>query len=224
MVRSAAARLRLVLGVSLLSLTAAAGSAWAQQAPILQPGAPGQPARAITAEEATRIADNRYSADDVAFMQGMIHHHQQAVEMAALVRGRTNRPELVDIAGRIDASQGDEIAFMRGWLTERGEHAPDPTADHGAHAGHGGHDAHAGHAGHGTTAVMAMAGMATPAQMAELAAAEGVAFDRLFLRLMIAHHEGAVEMVSNLFSRPGSAYDPVLYDFANDITNARSGA
>ena len=222
MARSAAARLRLVLGVSLLSLTAAAGSAWAQQAPIVQPGAPGQPVRAITAAEATRIADTRYSADDVAFMQGMIHHHQQAVEMAALVRGRTNRPELVDIAGRIDASQGDEIAFMRSWLTERGEHAPDPTADHGAHAGHeghGGHDAHAGHAGHGTPAVMAMAGMATPAQMAELAGAEGVAFDRLFLRLMIAHHEGAVEMVSDLFLRPGSAYDPVLYDFANDITN-----
>ncbi|MFN5619659.1 MAG: DUF305 domain-containing protein, partial [Brevundimonas sp.] len=218
MVRSAAVRLRLVLGVSLLSLIAGAGSAWAQQAPILQPGAPGQPVRAITAEEATRIADNRYSADDVAFMQGMIHHHQQAVEMSALVRNRTNQPEIVDIAGRIDASQGDEIAFMRGWLTERGEDAPDLAAM----AAHAGHDAHAGHAGHEGQAgqgTMTMPGMATPAQMAELAAARGVAFDRLFLRLMIAHHEGAVEMVSDLFSRSGSAYDPVLYDFANDITN-----
>jgi len=218
MVRSAAVRLRLVLGVSLLSLIAGAGSAWAQQAPILQPSAPGQPVRAITAEEATRIADNRYSADDVAFMQGMIHHHQQAVEMSALVRNRTNQPEIVDIAGRIDASQGDEIAFMRGWLTERGEDAPDLAAM----AAHAGHDAHAGHAGHEGQAgqgTMTMPGMATPAQMAELAAARGVAFDRLFLRLMIAHHEGAVEMVSDLFSRSGSAYDPVLYDFANDITN-----
>ncbi|MFC0634824.1 DUF305 domain-containing protein [Brevundimonas balnearis] len=204
---------RLLVSCSFLGLMA--GAAVAQEAPIVQPGAPGQAARTITAEEAARIADNRYSADDVAFMQGMIQHHAQAVEMAALVEGRTNRQELIEIAGRIDASQGDEIAFMQGWLRERGEDAPDPAAMSG-HAGHQGMD-HGAHAGHGGG--HAMPGMATPAQMAELATLTGPAFDRMFLDLMIAHHEGAVEMVSDLFGRPGSAYDPVLYDFANDITN-----
>ncbi|MFN3354375.1 MAG: DUF305 domain-containing protein, partial [Brevundimonas sp.] len=200
---------RLLVSCSFLGLTA--GAVAAQEAPIVQPGAPGQAARTITAEEATRIADNRYSADDVAFMQSMIHHHAQAVEMAALVAGRTNRQELIDIAGRIDASQGDEIAFMQGWLRERGEDAPDPAAMAG-HAHHGmEHGAHGGGD--------AMPGMATPAQIAELATLSGPAFDRMFLDLMIRHHEGAVEMVSDLFGRPGSAYDPVLYDFANDITN-----
>ena len=181
--------------------------------PIVQPGAPGQAGRTLSAEEATRIADNRYSDDDVRFMQNMIVHHWQAVEMTALVEDRTNNPEIVTAAGRIDASQDDEIAFMRSWLTERGEDAPDPAnAPANAHAEH-----HGGHAMHGQHAMMD--GMASPAQMAELAAADGTAFDRLFLRLMIAHHEGAVTMVDELLSRPGSAYDPVLYDFVNDVKN-----
>lgn len=182
-------------------------------APIVQPGAPGQAGRTLSAEEATRIADNRYSEDDVRFMQNMIVHHWQAVEMAALVEDRTNNPEIVTAAGRIDASQDDEIAFMRSWLTERGEEAPDPAnAPANAHADH-----HGGHAMHGPHAMMD--GMASPAQMAELAAADGTDFDRLFLRLMIAHHEGAVTMVDELLRRSGSAYDPVLFDFVNDVKN-----
>jgi len=185
----------------------------AQDAPIVQPGAPGQASRALDAREAARISDNRYSADDVAFMQGMVWHHAQAVQMAALVADRTNTQAIIDVAGRINASQADEITFMQGWLRERGETAPDPSAgamDHGAHAGHHG----AGHAGHA-----AMPGMATAEQMAALTAARGEAFDQQFLRLMIAHHEGAVKMVADLFARPGSAYDPVLFRFANDVTN-----
>ena len=102
---------------------------------------------------------------------------------------------------------------MQSWLTERGEEAPDPAnAPANAPAGH-----HGGHAMHGQHAMMD--GMASPAQMAELAAADGTEFDRLFLRLMIAHHEGAVTMVDELLSRSGSAYDPVLYDFVNDVKN-----
>ncbi|MBU1384683.1 MAG: DUF305 domain-containing protein [Alphaproteobacteria bacterium] len=200
-----------------LGCTAAAGvlffalGAVAQDAPIVQPGAPGQATRALNAAEAARISDNRYSADDVAFMQGMILHHGQAVEMAALVADRTNTPEVIAVAGRIDASQADEIDFMQGWLRERGETAPEPGApaamDHSAHGAHQ-------MAGHGD-----MPGMATPAQMAALAAARGEAFDQQFLQLMIAHHEGAVTMVSDLFRRSGSAYDPVLFRFANDVTN-----
>lgn len=185
----------------------------AQDAPILQPGAPGQATRVLTAADATRIADNRYSADDVRFMQDMITHHHQAVQMAALVKDRTNRQEIIDIAGRIDASQADEIAFMQGWLRERGQTAPNPAAD--PHAGHHGMNHGASHA--------TMAGMATPEQMTALAAANGPAFDRLFLELMIAHHAGAVKMVEDLLRRPGSAYDPVLAEFANDVTNEQQG-
>ena len=211
---------RLVAGCSVISLMAAAGAAMAQDAPIVQPGAPGQTARTLSADEAVRIADNRFSVDDVRFMQDMMVHHQQAVEMAALVKDRTNRQALIDIAGRISASQADEISFMRTWLLERSQTAPDPAG--APHAQPDAADPHAAHgAGHGSTAHAshAMAGMATPAQMAALAAAEGPAFDRLFLELMIAHHEGAVTMVEHLLARPGSGYDPVLYNFANDVTN-----
>ncbi len=171
------------------------------QVPIIQPGAPGEPARELSADEAIEIADTSYSPADALFMQDMIPHHHQAREMAALVADRTNRPELIDVAGRIDASQGDEIGFMQQWLRERGEHVPDPTAHEAMHTSH------------------TMAGMATPEQMAELAASEGIAFDRLFLELMITHHEGAVTMVEELLEQPGSAYDPVLFEFTTDVTN-----
>jgi uncharacterized protein (DUF305 family) len=207
----------------LLGCSAAAGvlmfatGAVAQQAPLIQPGAPGQASRMLEGREASRIADNRYSADDVKFMQDMILHHAQAVEMAALVAQRTNTQAVRDIAGRIDASQADEIAFMQGWLRERGETAPEPGEGH-AMAGMD-HSAHAGHAMAHNAGHADMAGMATPAQMAALAAAEGPEFDRLFLERMIAHHEGAVKMVADLFARSGSAYDPVLFRFANDVTN-----
>jgi uncharacterized protein (DUF305 family) len=169
--------------------------------PIVQPGAPGEPPRELTAEEAVRIAETEFSPDDVRFMQDMIPHHQQATEMAALVKDRTNNPALVDVARRIDVSQADEIAFMQGWLEERGMAAPGPGTHHSMHATH------------------PMAGMATPEQMAELSAASGADFDRLFLRLMIRHHDGAVKMVEKLLEQPGAAYDPVLYDFTSDIVN-----
>lgn len=190
-------------------------SACAQQPPLIQPGAPGQESRMLEGREAARVADNRYSDADVEFMQGMIHHHGQAVEMATLVQGRTATAAIVELAGRINASQADEIAFMQGWLRERGEEVPasaPTTAD--SHAGH----AATGHAasGHGSGD---MVGMATPAQMTQLKATSGSEFDRQFLQLMIAHHEGAVTMVTNLLAQPGSAYDPVLYRFANDVTN-----
>ena len=192
---------------ALLALSACAAlslfsvAALASSSPIIQPGAPGQPPRELTPAEAVAIASTSYSPDDVRFMQDMIPHHHQALEMAALVAERTNNPELIDVAGRIEASQGDEIAFMQGWLRERGERVPDPAAHHAMHTHHH------------------MAGMATPAQMAELAAAEGRAFDQLFLSLMITHHEGAITMVEELLEQPGSAFDPVLFEFTSDVTN-----
>ena len=83
------------------------------QAPIVQPGAFGEQSRLLSAEEATQIAVTAYSPADVIFLQDMIPHHHQAIEMAALVADRTNRPEIVDVAGRINASQADEIEFMQ---------------------------------------------------------------------------------------------------------------
>ena len=171
------------------------------QVPIVQPGPPGSSARELSPEEAVAVANSSYSPADVRFMQDMIPHHHQAREMAALVAERTNRSEIVDVAGRIDASQGDEIAFMQQWLRDRGEAVPEPT-DHGTmHTSH------------------KMAGMATPEQMAALAAATGTDFDRLFLELMITHHEGALTMVEELLDQPGAAYDPVLFEFTTDVTN-----
>lgn len=187
--------------VCLGAILAVLGTAGAAQVPIVQPGAPGEPARELSAEEAIEIADSSYSPADVQFLQDMIPHHHQALEMAALVADRTNRPELLDVAGRINASQGDEIQLMQQWLRERGEPVPDPTAHEAMHTDH------------------SMAGMATPEQMAELAASGGTAFDRLFLELMITHHEGAVKMVEELLEQPGSAYDPVLFEFTSDVTN-----
>ena len=183
-------------------ITSLAGVSIAQEVPIIQPGAPGQSVRTLSAKEAIDIAVTSYSVDDVLFLQNMIPHHAQAVEMAALVTDRTNRKELLDVAGRIDASQADEIKFMEQWLKDRGEPTMAPKAAHGTT-----HDNHL------------MEGMATPEQMTALANAESTDFDRMFLELMIAHHEGAVKMVETLTDQPGSAYDPVLFEFANDIKN-----
>ena len=135
----------------------------------------------------------------------MIPYHHQAFEMAALVADRTNRKELIDVARRINAVQGDEIEFMQQWLRDRGQHMPDPTADDAMHRSH------------------KMAGMATSEQMAEFAVSDGTAFDRMFLELMVPHHEGAVKMVKELLEQPGSAYDPVLFEFTSEVTSGQTG-
>jgi uncharacterized protein (DUF305 family) len=137
---------------------------------------------------------------DVKFMQGMIAHHAQAIEMAALVPTRTTRSDLRTLAQRIDVSQKDEIAMMQRWLTAHHETAPDPLAAHE-------HAAGAEHA----------PGMLTPEQMAALGKANGAAFDRLFLTGMIQHHWGAVTMVAQLFATPGAAQDSDIFRFASDV-------
>ncbi len=191
-------RCRAFITAALIGLSVPGGSAHAD-VPIINPGAPGQPGRTLSAEEATQLAHTGYSRDDVRFIQDMIPHHGQALEMAALVADRTNRSELIDIAGRINSSQADEVEFMERWLNERAQPLH-------AHHGH----THMSHE---------MMGMATPEQMVELASLEGTEFDRLFLKLMIRHHEGAVDMVEKLLDQPGSAYDPVLFEFTSDVTN-----
>ena len=179
--------------------------------PIVQPGAPGQPSRLISAEEAVALAGLRHSAADTRFMQDMIPHHQQALDMTVLVADRTARSEMMELARRIESSQSDEIDFMEKWLTDRGEALPgrdwrahvQPPSDHHAHHHH-----------HHT-----MQGMATIEQMEALAQARGHEFDTLFLELMIAHHDGALIMVEDLLEEFGSAYDPELFEFITDIKN-----
>jgi uncharacterized protein (DUF305 family) len=191
----------------LQSLTASAillgyaAAGLADDAPIVLPGAPGEAAQTISAAEAIEVSNTSYSKDDVQFLTDMIPHHNQAVQMADLVADRTNRPELVDVAGRIDVSQADEIDFMQQWLRTRGESVPEPTAHSAMHTSH------------------KMAGMASPEDMAKLAEQKGTDFDRMFLSLMITHHEGAVTMVEELMEQPGAAYDPVLFEFTTDIVN-----
>lgn len=141
---------------------------------------------------------------DVRFMVGMIHHHGQALTMVELVPDRGANSSIQTLAERIRVSQTDEIRLMQQWLRDNGEDAPEPSPT-GMRTMHDGvaHD-------------VLMAGMLTPAQLAELEAARGVDFDRLFLRFMIQHHEGALEMVEELFATPGAANDDFIYKVASD--------
>ncbi|MGB3797070.1 MAG: DUF305 domain-containing protein [Alteraurantiacibacter sp.] len=193
-------RLRLSSGASLGAiLLASAATASAQEVTIVQPGAVGEAPRALSQDEATQLARNAYSPADVSFLQGMIVHHQQAVDMAALVEDRTNTAEILAVAGRIDASQEDEISFMRGWLSDRSELLEIAGMGHAAHSG--------------------MEGMATTEQLEALAAARGTNFDRYFLQLMVRHHQGAITMVEELHSQRGTAADPVMYEFTSEVVN-----
>jgi uncharacterized protein (DUF305 family) len=150
------------------------------------------------------------AAADVKFMTGMIAHHAQAVEMAALIPSRTTTKAMLLLGQRIDVSQRDEIKSMRSWLIDHHQPAPDPlNASHSA-ADMPGMDMSAGHP-------MLMPGMLTPAEMKTLAAAHGTEFDRLFLQGMIKHHEGALTMVADLFHAEGSAQDPLVFSFASDV-------
>ena len=210
----------LVLSSAILSLSSV--TALCQQATtpangvtIVQPGAPGQSNKILT--PATASAPPRKPSDaDVKFMQGMIMHHSQAVEMTELLKTRTHDTEVVALGKRIDISQSDEMRFMREWLTERGE----PLSEHGSMDMAGmdmagmDHDMDMG-------SMPMMPGMLTKEQMKALAAATGPEFDHLFLTGMIQHHTGALTMVKDLFRVPGAGQDPRLFDFASDVDNTQ---
>ena len=166
--------------------------------PIVQPGAPGQPTRTISAEKATDLSRVQFTPADVRFMQGMIGHHAQALEMAALLPERTHRDDMRLLARRIDVSQADEIKMMQRWLEVRGQDIPGPHAHHAPGA-------------------PLMPGMLTAEEMNRLAAANGETFDRLFLELMIKHHEGALTMVKELYATPGAGQESEIYAFASDV-------
>ena len=188
----------------------------ANEAPIILPGAPGEESKNLDAEDATKIANTSYIEADVRFLQGMIVHHEQAILMSSMVGKRTNNPTIVDLADRIDASQEDEISFMEGWLKDRGENVPEENK----HSMMDNHKMdHDGMERHDMSMHLDMVGMASPKQLKELENSKSTDFDRLFLQLMIAHHDGALEMVKDLKKFSGAAYDPILNEFVSDLVN-----
>ena len=155
----------------------------------------------------------RYTAADVRFMQGMIGHHAQALAMTALIPARTSRQDIRSLGQRIEVSQRDEIVMMRQWLTDR--HQPVPTGDaiHDLQAA-------ADHSMNMPGMAMSdtlMPGMLTAEQLSELARANGGEFDRLFLKDMIHHHEGALVMVASLLGTTGSAQEAEVFRFASEV-------
>lgn len=176
---------------------------------IVQPGAPGAATRPFDGTSLADVEGLAHTRADVAFMQGMIHHHAQALDMTALIEARTGNSAIRQMGLRMEISQQDEIALMERWLRDRGEEVPDWRAAD-AHAGHGGLD-------HGAPERPAMPGMLSPEQMARLEAASGEEFDRLFLELMIQHHQGALAMVQELFASPGAGQESRIFQIASEI-------
>lgn len=199
-VRRAAVSGLVVLGVVL----AGCGSAPPPGPAVIVPGGPGESAQVLPgAEAAERRTPVPVSPADVEFVAAMVPHHEQALELAALAPGRAVDPGVLAIADRISAVQGAEIAMMRSWLDGR-----DDALGGGHGGGHG-----AGHEGE------LHPGMATPEQVAALGAATGPAFDRMFLDLMIAHHEGALVMADAV--RAGGT-DVLVSQMADDVTVTQS--
>lgn len=176
----------------------APGPSDADQPRIVQPGAPGEGVRTYSADELEETEGVTYHPADVRFMQSMIPHHAQALEMTALVRQHATTDAVRQMALRMEISQRDEIALMEAWLRERGEPVEMPAM---AGMGH----------------VHLMPGMLTPEQMEELRNARGVEFDRLFLEYMIQHHSGAVDMVAELFATSGAGQESTVFKFAEDV-------
>lgn len=173
---------------------------------VVEPGAPGQPSKVLP--PSTHPAIPRLSPADVEFMQGMIMHHSQAVEMTALIPSHTTDPDVRLLGAKISSSQSDEIAFMKRWLTARGQPITMAMADMPG-------------MNMKSDAMPAMPGMLTPQQMDALRKARGAEFDHLFLSGMIQHHNGALVMVKDLFDTPGAGQDAELFEFATDADNSQ---
>lgn len=204
----------------LLSTALFADSAAAQSngPVVVRPGAPGEATKVLPSD--TRATLPPVSPKDVEFMQGMIMHHAQAVEMTALINDRTNNAKLRLLGSRISQSQSSEMNFMKRWLTARGRSTEmqmsgmDGMGDMSDHSGH--HMDHKKMDHH-----MMMPGMLTPEQMKALEAAKGDEFDRLFLEGMIQHHTGALIMVKDLFDSAGTGQDAELFNFATDVDSGQ---
>jgi uncharacterized protein (DUF305 family) len=198
----------------LLSLPVCAQQADSATPVVVQPGAPGQPTR--TLPPSTRATLLPRSPADVRFMQGMIMHHAQAVEMTALIESHTTNKDLGSLGARISSSQSDEIKFMKRWLEARGEPTGEPLSTMlkemaGMDTDIPSHTSHS----------MLMPGMLTEKQMDALKKAKGEEFDRLFLTGMIQHHNGALIMVKDLFDTAGAGQDAELFNFATDVDSGQ---
>ncbi|MFV2112610.1 DUF305 domain-containing protein [Micromonospora sp. LOL_025] len=163
---------------------------------VIVPGRPGETAAVRPAEEMRDVTTARHNSMDVWFVRMMIPHHAQALEMAELAGDRAGDPALRALAERIRASQGPEIGLMRGWLQARGLSTDVAGHDHGG-----------------------MRGMQTPEAIRQLAAARGAEFDRLFVRMMTEHHQGAVQMATDLL-KVGA--DLTLSEFANSVATEQT--
>lgn len=208
----------------------------------VQAGAPGEASTRIEAQNLSELGGVNWVEEDARFMQGMIPHHAQALQMTQLVREKSRDGDIRRVALRMEISQRDEIALMRRWLADRGAEVPAsalftepdtvlaslervragtmPAMDHGGmhagdHAMAGGGDDHAA-MGHGDGMEM-MPGMLTPEELRQLAEAEGEEFDRLFLEYMIRHHEGAIVMVDALFAADGAGQESEIFQFASHV-------
>jgi uncharacterized protein (DUF305 family) len=191
----------------------------AQQTPVIvQPGAPGQPTR--TLPSSTRATLQPPSAKDVEFMQHMIVHHAQAVEMTALIDSHTENKELRTLGARISRSQSDEIKFMQRWLAARGEPTSAPMSNM-AGMDMSSHQNMGQMSGHQNSGEMLMPGMLTAKEMDALRKAKGQEFDRLFLSGMIQHHNGALMMVKDLFDTAGAGQDAELFNFTTEVDSGQ---
>ena len=194
---------------------------------VVQPGAPGQPTRTLPSSTRATLPAPRPA--DVQFMRHMIVHHAQAVEMTALIESHTDNKELRTLGDRISRSQSDEMRFMKRWLAARRQEQQAGGSKEEAAAGGTGQQqaAGGGHAGHQPAMHssddhhMLMPGMLTATQMEALREAKGEEFDRLFLSGMIQHHNGALEMVKDLFDTPGAGEDAELFNFATDVDSGQ---
>jgi uncharacterized protein (DUF305 family) len=199
------ALLGLVAATSFLCLTVRAQQPNAAKPVVVQPGAPGQPSKTLPTTTKGQLPPQ--SRADVEFMQGMIMHHAQAIEMTALIASHTENKDLRSLGARISRSQADEIKFMQRWLAARDQPIstmPDmPGMEMPSHP------------------MALMPGMLTPEQMETLRKAKGAEFDRLFLTGMIQHHQGALTMVKELFDTAGAGQDAEMFDFATDADNSQ---
>ena len=190
----------IAIGLGAVYANDSAGSRESDDTPaprIVQPGAPGAPSRELTEDDLSDFEPPAHTDADVHFMQGMIPHHGQALEMTGLVTDRSRRGDIALLAERIEVSQEGEIELMQDWLAARGEDVPAESTDHAPHG-------------------ELMPGMLTEEQFARLAAATGAEFDRLFLELMIQHHEGALVMVGELHAG-GGGVEPESFSFSAHV-------
>ncbi|WP_306317322.1 MULTISPECIES: DUF305 domain-containing protein [unclassified Streptomyces] len=186
-----------LVAVSALALTACdsgSDNSRASDGPsVIAPGKPGEGAETLSAKDARRRgSDDAPNSADVRYARMMIPHHEQAIEMTELAPKRAESAKVKALAERIAAAQGPEIEMMRGWLKK-----------HGRGASPEGHDAHD-----------TMPGMATDAQLKKLKAAQGTAFDALFLKLMVTHHQGAVTMATDVKSEGNNVQ---VEEMADDV-------